>query len=68
MTDAVLVVEDALDDGILIDVFEDVGGVDEDGYGTKDDDREEDVQEQTIDHQRHVSPVAHYLPVIVVCL
>lgn len=46
-----------LDHFILVDVFEDVRGVDEDANGSSRCHSKEHVQLQTIDHHRHVLPV-----------
>lgn len=46
-----------LDDGVLVDVLEDVRGVQEYAHGAGGGHREEDVQLQAVDYHRYVLPV-----------
>ena len=49
------------DDLLLVDVFEDVGSVNEEIDGPTESHPEEDVQLESIDHQSHVLPVLFHL-------
>jgi len=58
---AVGTLEYLLDDFVLVDEVEDVRRVDEDADRAGDDDRQEDVQLEAVDHRRHVHPVVEHL-------